>query len=354
MLSPHSEKSIALLKQMIKTTSYSKEEDKVADLLHSFLGAQSYEVHRVMNNLYCYTAHYQESLPTLLLNSHIDTVGAVESWTKDPFGAQIDQNKLYGLGSNDAGASVVSLIACFQHFYHQKLPFNLMLGISAEEEISGANGIALLLQHLPKIDMAIVGEPTQMRMAKSERGLLVIDACIQGKAGHAARSEGINAITLALKDIDWILAKQASNVTGSNAPSMKVTMINAGSQHNVIPDQCTYVIDVRTTGDFNNEKAFETLSHHLNATLTARSFRLNASAISKSHPLFQVATALELATYDSPTLSDQALMPFPSIKMGPGKSARSHQADEFVYLSEIEEGIQGYIQFIYQLKIISQ
>ena len=347
--SRYKEEAIALLKSIIKIPSFSKEEDAVSDHLIDFFKVKEIKTERFKNNLLVYPDHYRDGLPNVLLNSHIDTVKPVDSWSVDPFACISKETKIIGLGSNDAGASLVSLIASFLFFSKEKLPFNLLLAISAEEEISGKHGMEYLTKMLPKIEMAIVGEPTQMNLAYAERGLMVVDAIAKGKAGHAARKEGINAIEVAMKDIEWING-YAFEVESSLKPSMTVTMINAGSQHNVIPDSCEFVIDVRSADKYTNETIFELLKSNVKSELKARSFRLRSSYLPADHPLRKTAEQLGLHQYASPTLSDKALMNFPSIKMGPGKSERSHQADEFIYLEEIKTGVDKYIEFIEQLK----
>jgi len=347
--SKYKEEAISLLERIIKIPSFSTEEDGVADYLIDFFKAKGIKTERFKNNLLVYPDHYQDGLANVLLNSHIDTVKPVDSWSVDPFACIKKEAKIIGLGSNDAGASLVALIASFLYFSKEKLPFNLLLAISAEEEISGKHGMEYLTTVLPKIEMAIVGEPTQMNVAYAERGLMVVDGIAKGKAGHAARKEGINAIEIAMKDIAWIHAYQF-NLDSTLPPSMTVTMINAGSQHNVVPDTCKFVIDVRSADKYTNEAIYDLLNANLKSELKARSFRLKSSFLPTDHLLRKTAKQLSLKQYSSPTLSDQALMNFPSIKMGPGKSERSHQADEFIFLTEIKEGIDKYIEFIEQLK----
>lgn len=341
--------AIELLQNLIKTPSLSKEENDTANIINSFFNSQNIPTHRKGNNVWIKSKDWDNTKPVILLNSHHDTVKPASGYTRNPFAPTIEGDVLYGLGSNDAGGSLVALIATFVHFYHKtNLPFNLIMAATAEEEISGKNGIASLLPDLGKIDLGIVGEPTQMRMAIAEKGLMVIDGYAKGQSGHAARAEGINALYIALQDIDFIKNynwEKVSPLLGKTKST--VTQINAGTQHNVIPDQCHFVIDVRTNEHYSNEAAFEILQKNTKSELKARSFRLNSSGISLEHPIVQAGLKMGLPYYGSPTLSDQALMNgFPTIKMGCGKSARSHTADEFILISEIENGIGIYIELL--------
>lgn len=335
---------INLLKQLIATPSFSKEENKTADIIDEFLSKKGLQTQRSGNNIWARSKFWNAEKPIILLNSHHDTVRPVSNWTYDPFKPTVEKDQLFGLGSNDAGASLVSLIATFLHFYEvQDLPFNLIIAATAEEEISGKNGIASILSQLGKIDLGIVGEPTEMQMAIAEKGLMVIDGLAEGKAGHAARKEGINAIYIALEDIDFLrnfdFQKHASLLGNIK---ISVTQIEAGTQHNVVPDQCKFVIDIRTNENYSNQEVFRILQEKCQSKLSPRSFRLNSSKIDLDHPIVQKGLGLGLNYYGSPTLSDQALMPFTTIKIGVGDSARSHTANEFVLLSEIEEGIEIY------------
>lgn len=343
---------IILLKELIAIPSFSKEEDQTASCIRKFLEAEGVKVEQKDNNIWARSKYWQADQPVVLLNSHHDTVKPAASWTKDPFTPQVEGDQLFGLGSNDAGGPLVSLIATFCHFYEeQDLPFNLILAATAEEEISGKNGIASILDNLGPIDMAIVGEPTQMQMAIAEKGLIVIDAVAYGISGHAARDEGENAIYKALQDIQWLKDFQFEQTSDLLGPvKISVTQIQAGRQHNVVPDTCSYVIDVRTNEHYSNQAAFELLQRKTQAELKARSFRLNSSGIPLDHPITKAGLSLGMPYYGSPTLSDQALLHCPSLKLGPGDSARSHTADEYIKLREIEEGIQGYIQLLNQLK----
>ncbi len=338
---------IKLLQNLIATPSFSREEDKTADIIQAFLNNRNIPTERKGNNVWAKNAHYTEGGTTVLLNSHHDTVKPVSGWTRDPFSPDIVGGKLYGLGSNDAGASLVSLIAAFCCFYDKKLPFNLLLLASAEEEISGKNGVESVLPDLPPPLVGIVGEPTLMQMAVAEKGLMVVDGIAKGKAGHAARNEGVNALYIALEDIDKIRHydfEKKSDLLG--AVKMSVTQIQAGTQHNVVPDECRFVIDIRTNECYSNREVYEMIQKQVQSELIPRSFRLNSSKIALDHPLVLRGLALGKTYYGSPTLSDQALMPFPTLKIGVGDSARSHTADEFVFVHEIEEGIETYIQLL--------
>jgi acetylornithine deacetylase len=341
------EDALDLLKNLIETPSLSKEENKTADLIQNFLEKKGIPAHRKDNNVWAFPLFEDNKKPYVLLNSHHDTVKPNSGYTKDPFRAIIEEGKLFGLGSNDAGGCLVSLMATFCHFYNKALPFNLVLAATAEEEISGKNGIESILGELPKFELAIVGEPTLMQMAVAEKGLMVIDATVKGKAGHAAREEGENAIYKALDDLNLIRNyefKKISPYLGKT--KVTATIIQSGSQHNVVPDLCSYTLDLRVTEVYTLEEVFEELKSRLKAELTPRSFRLNSSRIPESHKILKVAEILGIRQFGSPTLSDQALIPFPSVKIGPGDSARSHTADEFIYLQEIEKGITDYIKIL--------
>jgi len=345
------QEAIGILKQLIIIPSFSREESMTADRIENFLKEKAIGVNRKMNNVWSCNKHFDLSLPTILLNSHHDTVKPNAAYTKDPFRPEIVDDKLYGLGSNDAGGPLVSLLAAFLHFYAVKeLKYNLVFCASAEEEISGTNGIASVIAELPPIAFALVGEPTQMDMAIAEKGLLVLDCFTYGKAGHAAREEGENAIYKALKDIAWFSSFSFPKISETlGAVKMSVTQTEAGTQHNVIPAQCKFTVDVRTTDCYANEEILATVKEHVSCEVVARSLRLQPSSITVSHPIVLAGIKLGRKTYGSPTLSDQALMPWPSVKMGPGDSARSHSADEFIYLKEIEEGIEIYINLLNEL-----
>jgi acetylornithine deacetylase len=340
--------AVDLLRKLIATPSFSKEEQHTAAIIEAFFQAHNIPVERLKNNIWAVNKYFNPQLPTVLLNSHHDTVKPNPSWTLDPFEPAIAEGKLYGLGSNDAGGCLVSLIAAFRHFYDSKnLSYNLLLAATAEEEISGRDGLELLLPRLPAIDFAIVGEPTQMNMAIAEKGLMVVDCTAHGKSGHAAREEGENAILKAIQDIQWITDYRFPEVSPFLGPvKMSVTIIHAGTQHNVVPDQCTFTIDVRTTDKYSNEQVLEVLRQHLQSEVDPRSVRLKPSSISPEHPVVQAGKTIGLSTYGSPTTSDQALLDVPSLKMGPGDSARSHTANEFIYLEEIRKGIELYIEIL--------
>lgn len=340
-------KAVELLRQLIEIPSYSEEENSTAEVIEEFFTSNEITYHRSDNNVWAMASTFDSKKPTVWLNSHHDTVKPNSGYTKDPFVAIEEDGKLYGLGSNDAGGPLVSLLAAFVHFQEQELPVNLIMIASAEEEISGKNGIASVLNELPAADLAIVGEPTLMDVAVAEKGLLVIDAKVVGKAGHAAREEGVNAIYLALDELQKIRHfefEKTSDFLGKT--KVTATVIHSGQQHNVVPAICEFVLDVRVTDAYTLEEAFNELKSILKAELTPRSLRLQSSKVPEGHLILKVISILELKSYGSPTLSDQALIPFPSIKIGPGDSARSHSADEFIYLKEIEEGIAGYIRLL--------
>lgn len=340
--------AVGLLKQLIAIPSFSKEEKETADCIQQFFTEHQVTVTRKGNNIWAYNKHFDATKPTLLLNSHHDTVKPNPGYTRNPFSPVEEDGKLYGLGSNDAGASLVSLIAAFLHFYEQEqLAYNLIMTATAEEEISGANGVESILPELGKIDCAIVGEPTLMQMAVAEKGLLVVDCIARGKAGHAARNEGDNAIYHALGDIEWLRNYSFPKTSELLGPvKISVTLINAGTQHNIVPDECRFTADIRINELYTHEEILDTLGKNIKAEIKPRSLRMRSSSISTEHPLVKAGLALERTTYGSPTTSDKALMPFPALKMGVGDSARSHTADEFVFLNEIEEGIKLYIQLI--------
>lgn len=339
--------AVELLKALISTPSVSRDETAAADVFAGFIGSYGLPVRRIGNNLLV-----QEELdpakPTLLLNAHIDTVKPVSTWTRDPFTPTIDGDRLYGLGSNDCGGGLVSLLQVYRMLRGMSIPYNLVYLASCEEEVSGANGFSLALLELPPIDVAIVGEPTGMQPAIAEKGLMVIDGVAHGKSGHAARDEGVNAIYEALDDLVWLRDYRFRKVSPLLGPTkMTVTVINSGTQHNVVPDECRFVIDVRTNEYYKNEYLFAFLQKQMKkCELKARSFRLSSSRIADDHPLVKRCLQLGMSPFGSPTLSDQALMPFPSLKLGPGQSCRSHSADEYILISEIEKAIETYVQLI--------
>ncbi len=340
--------SLGLLKQLIRIQSFSKEEDKTGDAIEQFLQQRDIKTHRKLNNIWAYNKHFDAAKPTVLLNSHHDTVKPNSGYTRDPYDALVEDDKLFGLGSNDAGGCLVSLIGTFLYFYEQEgLNYNICLAATAEEEISGNDGLECVLPDLGELEFAIVGEPTQMNLAIAERGLLVLDCIATGRAGHAAREEGDNAIYKALKDIEWFRNYKFSKVSDVFGPlKMTVTIINAGSQHNVVPATCTFTVDVRVTDSYTNEEVLKIIRTNVGCEVKPRSIRLKPSSIDKEHPLVQAGIALGRTTYGSPTTSDQALLSIPSVKVGPGDSGRSHMADEFIYVNEVAEGIALYVAML--------
>lgn len=341
--------AVELLKQLIAVPSFSKEEDKTAAVLEGFLLKKNIKVNRHFNNIWCFNKYFDPAKPTILLNSHHDTVKPNPNYSKNPFEPAIEEGKLYGLGSNDAGGPLVSLIMTFIHFYEQEgLRFNLLLAATAEEEISGKNGIECIMPLLPKIDCAIVGEPTLTNLAIAEKGLLVLDCLAKGRAGHAARDEGDNALYKALDDINWFRNYKFPKISVSLGPvKMTVTVINTENQaHNVVPAECSFVVDIRVTDEYTHEEIIETVKKNVGCEVKPRSMRMRASKIDIGHPLVQAGIGLGKETYGSPTTSDQALIAAPSLKCGPGDSARSHTADEYIYLHEIRSGIETYIAML--------
>ena len=345
--------AIDTLKGMISRPSFSRDEAAVADYLQQTWQSAGHTVHRKGNNLWIVSPGFDLNKPTLLLNSHIDTVKPASGWTKDPFNPEESEDeKLYGLGSNDAGASVVSLYTAFTQLIGKEQAYNLIFLASCEEEVSGKNGLESALADLPPIAFAVVGEPTGMQPAVAEKGLMVLDCVSIGKAGHAARNEGINAISLAMKDIEWFHTYQFPEKSDFLGPvKMSVTIIHAGTQHNVVPDRCEFTVDIRTNEFYPNEKLFELIKEQVGCEVKARSFRLNSTRTALDHPFVKRAVMMGKEPFGSPTLSDQALMPFPSVKIGPGNSARSHAADEFIGLMEIREAIDTYVRLLDGLKL---
>ena len=342
-------RAIDLLKELITIPSYSKEEDQTAGALCRFIGSEGIEHFRIGNNVFARNRYFDAAKPTILLNSHHDTVKPNKGYTIDPFFPLVKDGVLYGLGSNDAGASLVCLLATFLHFNEkQGMRYNLLFAGTAEEEISGTNGIEMLLPHLGPIDSAIVGEPTQMQLAVAERGLLVLDCTAPGVAGHAARGEGDNAIYRAIKDISWLQNFHFEKISSLLGPvKLTVTVVDTDNRaHNVVPASCHFVIDARINELYTFEEVLQTISENLESEIRPRSTRLRSTSIPESHPLVVAGLSLGRHTYGSPTTSDKALMPFPALKMGPGDSARSHTADEHIYLQEIEQGIDLYISLL--------
>lgn len=344
--------SYELLKKLIVIPSTSRDEKAVADFYERYMKDAGLKVNRVENNLWIGPENIDAEKPTLMLNAHMDTVKPVNGWVHDPFTPTEEDGRLIGLGSNDCGGGLVSLLAVYSQLTQKEQPYNLIYAASAEEEVSGKNGMELLLKSLPKIDVALVGEPTGMKMGVAEKGLMVLDCTAHGKAGHAARNEGDNAIYHALVDIDWFKTYRFAKESDVLGPvKMSVTMINAGTQHNVIPDQCTFVVDVRTNECYTNQQVLDEISLQVFCDVKARSTRLNSSHIDLSHPIVVKGREMGIETFGSPTLSDQALMSFPSLKMGPGESSRSHTAEEYITKEEIESAVQTYITLLDGLEL---
>ncbi len=316
--------AVELLKRLIATPSVSRNE---------------------ANNVWVLSSDWDDAKPTLLLNAHIDTVKPVDSWTRDPFKPTLEGDKLYGLGSNDCGGGLTTLLQVFRWLSLRPQPYNYVYLVSAEEEVSGKDGFSRALPLLPKIDTAIVGEPTGMQPAIAEKGLMVLDVLAHGKSGHAARNEGVNAIYEALDDMVWIRDYKFQKVSPLLGPTkMTLTVVHAGTQHNVIPDQCTMLVDVRTNEYYTNEEVYDIIRQHVKSEVHAHSFRLHSSHIDPGHPLIQRCVSLGLKPYGSPTLSDQALMPWQSFKLGPGESFRSHSADEYIGISEMRQAFYTYLK----------
>ena len=347
-----SEQAIELLKKLISIQSYSGEEDKTADVLSNVLAEFGFEPQRKGNNIWGWSGEIDPNKPNLMLNSHHDTVKASSKWTKDPFTPTLEDGKLFGLGSNDAGGPLVSLLATFIYLSEREQPYNLVFLASAEEETSGKKGVPIVLPELPKIDFAVVGEPTSMGLAIAERGLIVLDCVSHGQSGHAARNEGENALYKAINEIEWFRTFEFENVSEVlGSINMTVTMIEAGSQHNVVPDECRFVVDVRPNEFYTNDEVVEIIRKHVDCEVKPRSLNLNASGIDLKHPAVTRAKEMGIKTYGSKTMSDQVHMPFDSVKIGPGDTHRSHTADEFIYLEEIREGIKTYIELLDGLNI---
>lgn len=343
---------IELLKELIATPSFSKEESDTAAIIGKFFATRNIAASRVGNNIFALNKYFDDKKPTLLLNSHHDTVKPNPQYSKDPFSPVVEDGKFFGLGSNDAGGSLVSLIACFLHYYDKPNPnYNIVIAATAEEEISGRGGIEYTLSYLPKIDCAIVGEPTQMQMAVAERGLMVLDCISNGKAGHAARNEGENSIYSAIKDIEWFRNYQFPKVSELLGPNkMSVTVIETDNKaHNVVPAQCKFVVDCRVNELYSFEEVVDIIRSNVRCEVKERSTRLRSTSIELDHPLVKAGLVLGRTYYGSPTTSDKALMSFPALKMGPGDSARSHTADEYIYIEEIKEGIELYIKLLNKL-----
>ena len=346
------ERAVGLLRRLIATPSVSRDEAAAASIVEDELRGYGFEPRREGNNVWAVSPHYDGGKPTLLLNAHVDTVKPVASWTRDPFSPDISEGRLYGLGSNDCGGGLVALMQAFSHLSRSEQPYNLVYLASAEEEVSGQNGISRALPMLPEIDMAVVGEPTGMQPAVAEKGLMVVDAVARGRSGHAARGEGVNAIYIALDDIAWLRSYRFDKVSPLLGPTlMTVTIVNAGTQHNVVPDECRFTIDIRTNEFYRNEDVFNFLKTKMKSEIKARSFRLSSSGVPMDNPVVRRCTEMGMTPFGSPTLSDQALMPFPSLKLGPGESSRSHSADEYIRISEIDDAIKAYIRLLDGLEL---
>lgn len=348
MINPeYSQEAIALLKDLISIQSFSREEESAADFLQNYIELKGCSAYRKDNNIWVMSPGFDLSKKTILLNSHIDTVKPVSAWSIDPYIPVEEGDKLFGLGSNDAGASVVALLHAFLYLTEKAQTYNLIFAATAEEEVSGQNGIVSLMQELPPVDIAIVGEPTGMHAAVAEKGLMVLDCTARGVAGHAARNEGENAIYKALKDIEWFKSFDFPLQTEFLGPvKMSVTQITAGTQHNVVPDKCTFVVDVRSNEMYANEEILNIIRSHVESEVNARSTRLSSTASPLEHPLLQRIKEMGREFYGSPTLSDQSLMKFPSVKLGPGDSARSHTANEYILMSEIQDAVQLYVDIL--------
>ena len=339
--------AVALLTRLIATPSTSRNEKEAADIMEETIREYGFLPQREVNNVWTIGPHYNPDKPTLLLNAHIDTVKPVDSWQHIPFVPTIEDDRLYGLGSNDCGGGLCSLLQIFRMLTEKPQSYNFIYLASAEEEVSGKDGISRVLPLLPKIDLAIVGEPTGMQPAVAEKGLMVLDVIAHGKSGHAARNEGVNAIYEALDDMCWIRDYQFEKVSPFLGPTkMTLTVVNAGTQHNVIPDKCTMLVDIRTNEFYDNEEVYHFICQHLKSEVKAHSFRLKSSRIDPEHPLIKKCVAMGMKPFGSPTLSDQALMSFPSFKLGPGESSRSHSADEFIKISEIADAIAKFKELL--------
>lgn len=340
--------AVELLKRLIETPSVSRDESRAADVLAEHLDRWHLSYGREGNNLWVGCPDWDDQRPTVMLNAHIDTVKPVSSWSRDPFQATLEGDVLYGLGSNDCGGGLVSLLQAYRVMLDRPRSFNLLWLASCEEEVSGRDGISRVLPLMPQVSVAIVGEPTGMQPAIAEKGLMVVDGYAHGVSGHAARNEGVNAIYEALDDLVWLRDYRFRRESPFLGPTkMTVTVVEAGTQHNVVPDLLHFVIDVRTNEYYQNEYVFEFLRKHMkHCELKARSFRLHSSSISEDHPLIQRLKTMGKVPFGSPTLSDQALMPFPSFKLGPGESSRSHSADEYIRVSEIADAIRTYVSLL--------
>jgi len=345
--------AVELLKKMIATPSLSGQEEGTAQLLFDFLQDHGILAQRVKNNVFAYSTNHAEGAPLVLLNSHHDTVKPSRSWATDPFTPLVEGDKLTGLGSNDAGASVVSMLASFVYLSNlPKLNYRLLVAITAEEENSGDDGVKLVLPQFGKIDLGLVGEPTGMHLAVAEKGLIVLDCEAKGVSGHAARNEGVNALYIALEDIEWLRNYKFDRISDMLGPvKLTVTQIEAGTQHNVIPDRCRYVVDIRTNELYRNDDVLEMIKQNIKAEVSTRSYHLGSSRIDLEHPIVKRGIEIGRTCYGSPTLSDQSAMDFTTLKIGPGDSSRSHTAGEYIMISEIHEGIEIYVKMLADLDI---
>ena len=349
------EQAIDLLQRLIATPSVSRDEAQAADIVEAELRGLGFEPQRKMNNVWAMAAGYDQQKPTILLDAHLDTVKPNAQWVRDPFSPQVEEGKLYGLGSNDTGGSLVAMLAAFVRLSKSEQPYNLIFLASAEEEVTGVNGVRAVLSELGQIDFAVVGEPTLLQPAIAEKGLMVLDCTSHGVAGHAAREEGVNAIYKALKDIEWFRTHCFDRVSPLlGAVKMSVTGIEAGTQHNVVPAECRFMVDVRVNECYQNVELLEEIRQSVECDVVPRSTHLNSSAIALSHPAVERLVAMGKKPFGSPTMSNQAVMLFTTLKLGPGDSARSHTADEYIFLSEIEEAVELYYALLDGLKIEKQ
>ncbi len=338
--------TIDLLKNIIRIPSFSRDEGAVADFLERWMLTEGFAVRRLGNNLWMESGP-ADGRPTILLNAHIDTVKPASGYTRDPFTPEIEDGCLYGLGSNDDGGSLVALLETYSRLIQKEQPYRLIFSATAEEEVSGKGGLDLILPELGRIDFGVMGEPTGMRMAVAERGLMVLDCTAYGKSGHAARNEGVNAIYKAIEDIQWFKSHSFDRVSDFlGAVKMSVTQINAGTQHNVVPDRCTFVVDVRPNGMYTNPELLEMIKSSVSCEVKERSTRIGSSHLPMDHPAVVRGLSLGLEPFGSPTTSNQALCHFPTLKIGPGDSARSHSADEYIRLDEIADGIETYVALL--------
>jgi len=347
--------AVELLCRLIATPRTSREETAAADIMEQWMTARNLSPIRSGNNLLLVCPDYCPDRETIMLNAHIDTVRPVASWARDPYSPEIIGDRLYGIGSNDCGGGLVTLLQVYRIMAESERTYNIVYLASCEEEVSGINGIRRVIPELPsvlggiRVDVAIVGEPTGMQPAVAEKGLMVIDMTAHGKSGHAARNEGVNAIYEALDDIQWIRSHRFEKVSEFLGPTrMSLTVINAGTQHNVVPDECRMVIDVRSNEHYTNEEIFDEIGKNVRSEIKARSFHLRSSHISTDHPLIKRCIAMGMKPFGSPTLSDQALMPWQSFKLGPGESARSHSADEYIKISELRNALDTYLELLKQ------